>query len=131
MGKIGDLFVKLGLNKSGFDKGIKQAKTETKGFGDTMKSFGLKAKAIWAAVGIAVTKFAGQVKDANQKLGDGWQIVTAQMTAAWDTFKQSLASFDFSNFIGNLKEATRSAKELTQALDMSFENTNAARVLSA
>lgn len=131
MGKIGDLFVKLGLNKSGFEKGIKQAKTETEGFGKSMKSFGLKAKAIWAAIGVAVTKFAGQVKDANQKLGDGWAVVTAQMTAAWDTFKQSLASFDFSNFIGNLKEATRSAKELTQALDMSFENTNAARVLSA
>lgn len=131
MGKIGDLFVKLGLNKDGFDKGMKSAKAETKGFGDSMKSFGLKAKAIWAAVGVAVVKFAGQVKDANQKLGDGWNMLTAQMTAAWDTFKQSLASFDFSNFIGNLKEATRSAKELTQALDMGFENSNAVRVLTA
>lgn len=131
MGKIGDLFVKLGLNKDGFDKGMKSAKAETEGFGKSMKSFGLKAKAIWAAVGVAVVKFAGQVKDANQNLGDGWNMLTAQMTAAWDTFKQSLASFDFSNFIGNLKEATRSAKELTQALDMGFENTNAVRVLTA
>lgn len=40
MAKIGDLFIKLGLQKGEFDKGIDDAKKKTSAFGSAMKSIG-------------------------------------------------------------------------------------------
>ena len=37
MGKIGDLFVRLGLKSDGFKKGMQDAKKETQSFGEKLK----------------------------------------------------------------------------------------------
>lgn len=131
MSKIGDLFVKLGLKKDGFDKGIKDAKTQTNGFANVVKKMKLSSVAAWAAIGAALVKFGKQVRDSNQRLSDSWKVATAQMSASWKTFTQSVASLDFSNFARNMKESVAAAKELAQAVDQVFENTNASRVLTA
>ena len=38
MGKIGDLFVRLGLKSDGFKKGMNDAKKETQSFGSKLSS---------------------------------------------------------------------------------------------
>ena len=58
MSKIGDLFVRLGLKKDEFSKGLNEAKRETQGFGDKLKGMASVAKVAWAAVAAAVVKFA-------------------------------------------------------------------------
>ena len=51
MGKIGDLFVRLGLKSDDFKKGIKDAKKETQGFGKTLSNMKAGALAVWATIG--------------------------------------------------------------------------------
>ena len=36
MGKIGDIWVRLGLKKDGYTKGLNEAKKETQGFGASL-----------------------------------------------------------------------------------------------
>lgn len=47
--KIGDLFIKLGLRKDGFDKGIDGAKRKTTAFGSAMKKIGGLIGGVFAA----------------------------------------------------------------------------------
>ena len=50
MSKIGDLFVRLGLKKDEFSKGIKDAKKETESFGKSMQGLSALAKTAWKSV---------------------------------------------------------------------------------
>jgi len=63
--KIGDLFIKLGLQKDGFDKGLNDAKRQTSSFGSMMKSVGGMIGGIFA-VG-AITSF---VKESMKLAGE-------------------------------------------------------------
>lgn len=56
MGKIGDLFVRLGLKKDDFDRGIKDATRSTKSFGESASKFlgGVAAKFLSVAAAIKV-----------------------------------------------------------------------------
>jgi len=47
--KLGDIWVKLGLQKEGFDKGIDDAKKKTSSFGDNMKKIGGMIAGVFAA----------------------------------------------------------------------------------
>lgn len=47
--KLGDLFIKLGLQKGEFDKGIDDAKKKTSAFGDSMKKLGGMIAGVFAA----------------------------------------------------------------------------------
>ena len=55
MGKIGDLFVRLGLKSDGFKKGMQDAKKETQGFGNTLKN--MKAGAVASMVIVSFALF--------------------------------------------------------------------------
>ena len=130
MGKISDLWVKLGLKKEGFDKGIDDVKKQTK---ETEGGFGkLKASAvaIWAAIGTAVVKFAKDFKDKTQAVGDAWAITAAKMQARWNVFLEALTN-GFAGVTDKMKEAVRAAEEYTSAMDANFEIQNAFKLQRA
>ena len=122
MSKIGDLFVRLGIKKDEFSRGINDAKRETQGFGDTLKKMASGAKVAWAAVGAAVVKFATDAIRMTQKWGDQWNVAMAGIQAAYGVFVRQLASGEgFDNLFANMREAARLAREAAAALDEIFE----------
>ena len=124
MSKIGDLFVRLGLKKDEFSRGIKDAKKETEGFGIGLKNMAAGAKVAWAAVAAAVVKFATDAVKMTQKWGDQWNTTMAGVNAAYGAFVRQLASGEgFSNLFANMREAARLAREAAQELDEVFERT--------
>ena len=144
MGKIGDLFVRLGLKSDGFKKGMQDAKKETQGFGNTLKNMKAGAVAVWAAIGAAVTKFAQDFLQATNRIGDAWAVTMSKVKAEYNTVLAEISTYkpDFSNFrnffknewawikktIFNAKEAGDAAVEMTKAFDAEFELTNSVRL---
>lgn len=124
MSKIGDLFVRLGLKKDEFSKGLNEAKQETQGFGDKLKGMASVAKVAWAAVAAAVVKFATDAIKMTQKWGDEWKVTMAGVNAAYGSFVRQLASGEgFTNLFANMREAARLAREAARELDEVFERT--------
>lgn len=124
MSKIGDLFVRLGIKKDEFTKGIQQAKNDTEGFTGKLKSMAGVAKVAWAAVAAAVVKFATDAVKMTQKWGDQWNVAMAGVKAAYGSFVRQLASGEgFDNLFANMREAARLAREAAQELDEVFERT--------
>lgn len=122
MSKIGDLFVRLGIKKDEFSRGIDDAKRETQGFGDSLKKMATAAKAAWLAVGAAVVKFASDTIQMTQKWGDRWRVEMAGMKAAYGTLVRQLSSGEgFDNLFANIRESVRLAKEAAASLDELFE----------
>ena len=133
MGKIGDLWVRLGLKSSDYTRGLKDAQREGEGFGKSVAALGSKAAGAFAAVAGAVVGVVSAVKDLakqNQVLGDAWNRMSAGMAATWDTFKNAVASMDFSHLLGNMREAYRLARDLYNAVD-SLDEINAAYAISS
>lgn len=132
MGKIGDLWVRLGLADSAFKRGIDNAEKKLKGFSNNFTKMSSLAKTAWGAIGGAALAFmANQIVNATNRVGDAWQHTTAQMKAGWDVFLQSLSNWDWDNFIDRIKESTAAAKELQGVLDFEFESTNSTRLQKA
>lgn len=131
MGKIGDLFVRLGLKSDGFKKGMQDAKKETDSFGQTLGKMKAGAVAIWAAIGASVIAFGKEMINTTNAIGDAWGRTTAAMTAGWKTFVQAVSNFDFRGFIGKFKETTAAAVELQNALDAQFEGSNSVKIQRA
>lgn len=120
MGKVGDLWVRLGLKKDDYTRGLKEAQREGEGFGKSVTALGSKAKIAFAAVAAAVTGVIAAVKDLakqNQALGDAWNRMSSGMAASWDTFKTAIATMDFTNLLSNMREANRLARDLYNAKD--------------
>ena len=109
MGKISDIWVRLGLKKDDFDKGMDDAAKKTEGVGASFGKMKAAALAVWAAIGTAVVKFAKDLIASTNRMGDAWAVFTSQSKAAWDTFLSAVSSWDFSNFFGRLKQATMEA----------------------
>lgn len=131
MGKISDLWVRLGLKSDDFNKGVDKAQKKTeelkKPIGGVKGAFeGMKAGAlaVWAAIGASVVAFGKEMLKTTNRIGDAWQMFTAQAKAGWTTFVQALSNFEFDNFIGKIKEATAAARELQSTLDYEFEASN-------
>ena len=120
MGKIGDLWVRLGLKKDDYTKGLKEAEKEGTSFGKGIATMSGKVKIAFAAVAAAVTGVIAAVKELakqNQALGDAWNRMSASMAASWDTFKTAIATMDFSHLFSNMREAARLARDLYNARD--------------
>ena len=118
MGKIGDLFVKLGLKKDEYSRGMKEAGNEGKAFSDKMKQVGTAVKATWAVVGAAITKFVTDAVKLTQRWGDEWNQTMAGVKAAYSAFVRQLSSGEgWRNLFSNMREAARIAKETAAALD--------------
>jgi len=122
MGKIGDLWVKLGLKKDEYSKGIKEAGDEATGFLDKLKGLKVGAVAVWTAIGTAVAKFAKDAVKLTQKWGDEWSATMAGIKGAYASFVRQISSGEgWSNLFSNMREAYRVSKEVAAALDEIFE----------
>ena len=131
MSKIGDLIVRLKLQYQDYQKGLKHADKETKGFAASLgkiKGIGL---AVWGAIGASAVAFGKQLINSSQTIGDAWNRMTSQIKAGWDVFVQSVGAWNWDNFIGRIKEATVAAKALTNALDAEFEISNSIKLQKA
>ena len=131
MSKLGDLIVRLRLHDEDYKKGLKKASRETTTFASTLSKIKGVGLAVWGAIGASVVGFAKQLINSSNAIGDAWNRTTAQMKAGWDVFVQSVASMNWNNFIGRIKEATKAAKELVNALDSEFEVSNSIKLQKA
>lgn len=132
MSKIGDLFVRLGLKKDEFSRGIKQAGSELKGFEKLTRSLSAVAKASWAAIAAAVVKFATDAVKLTQKWGDEWNNTMEGVKAAYGTFVRQLSSGEgFKDLFANMRESYRLAREVAAAMDELFERKNSLSYLEA
>ena len=122
MGKIGDLWVKLGLKKDEYSKGMKEASGEAEGFGAKLKNLAGVATAVWAAIGAAVVKFAKDAISMTQKWGDAWNTTMEGIKGAYASFVRQISSGEgWNNLFANMREAYRVSKEVAAALDEIFE----------
>jgi hypothetical protein len=122
MGKIGDLWVKLGLKKDEYSKGMKEAGNEADGFLGRLKNLKTGATAIWVAIGAAVAKFAKDAISMTQKWGDQWNQTMAGIKGAYSAFVRQISSGEgWNNLFANMREAYRVSKEVAAALDEIFE----------
>ena len=151
MGKLGDLWVRLGLKSDDYKKGIDKAKKETKGFGSTLANMKAGALAVWAVIGTAATKMATDFIAATNAIGDAWGKQMGAMKAAYQSFLADAASgwkalvktvpllmgdlssmrevFGFwKNAFGNASEAGKAGAEMTAAFDAEFELVNSIRL---
>lgn len=95
MAKIGDLFVRLGLKKGDFDKGIKDATKSTKSFGTSATKFLGGVAAQFLSIAAAIKVLGGAVKT----------------MATFQRANSTLASV-LRTSVAGIKELTQSAKEL-------------------
>lgn len=144
MGKLGDLWVRLGLKSDDYKKGMKEAKKETSSFSQGLGKMKAGAVAVWAAIGTAVTKFATDFIGATNRINDAWGATMSSVKASYQSVLADMANYkpDFSSFreffkgewewikktFGNAKEAGDAAKEMTQAFDAEFELVNSVRL---
>lgn len=133
MGKIGDLWVRLGMKKDEFDRGLNEAENSVKDSGkrmndvfNTLKGIGVAA---YAAIAAGAVKAFKDVMDSSQKLGDYWNNnIVAGMKGAWSTFISSLASFDWQGFGKRIGQSIKAARDLASAQDNDFEVNNSVRL---
>lgn len=144
MGKIGDLFVRLGLKSDDYKKGINSAKKETQGFGASLGKMKAGALAVWAAIGTAVIKLGKEFIASSNLIGDAWARTMAAMKAGWHTTLTEIttAKLDTSSFKGffkslgsafkkgseNVQAAGAAAKEMSRAFDAEFELSNSVKL---
>jgi len=122
MGKIGDLWVRLGLKKDDFKAGMDDAKKDVSGFGSAMGRMAGLAKAAWAAVAAAVVKFATDAVKLTQRWGDQWNVTMSGVRGAYQSFVRDLSNgVGWGELFQNMRDAYRSAKEVAAALDEVFE----------
>lgn len=131
MSKIGDLFVKLGLKKDDYSRGLKEAGAETEGFVSKLKGIGTKAAAVWAAIGVGAVALADKFAHTSQRFGDLWDQTMSGMKAAWDQFTTSLTNFDFNGFGQRIKNAFDAARKSAAAHDSEFEVMNSINLRKA
>ena len=131
MGKISDIWVRLGLKKDDFDKGMDDAAKKPQEVNNAFGKMKTAALAVWAAIGAAAVKFAQDLIASTNRMGDAWAVFTSQSKAAWDTFLSALSSWDFSDFFSRMREATMAAAEFAKAMDMGFEIGNSIKLQEA
>lgn len=143
MGKIGDLFVRLGLKSDDYKKGMNEAKKETEGFGKKLGNMKAGALAVWAAIGTAVTQFAKDMIRSSNAMSDAWDRSMNKMKASYHNLIVGLKNANPSGkaagslkeawsmvkgIFGNAKEAGDAAAEMTKAFDAEFELTHSIRL---
>lgn len=128
MSKIGDLWVRLGLKKEEYDRGMDEAKAKASGFGESLQKMKGVAVAVWATIGAAVIKTAGDFIRHSQLMGDKWAQTMSGMKAAWSTFLTSLTNWDWNSFTDKIRNAFDAARESASAHDASFEVQNSINI---
>ena len=145
MGKIGDLFVRLGLKSDGFKKGMDDAKKETQSFGEKLSQMKATAVAVWAAIGAGVIRVAKDMISSTNLMSDAWEQKMSQMKGSWHSMMAEITaksakepgfwmrffnrSGDTAQQLGaNAKAAGEAARRMTEAFDAEFELTHSIRL---
>ena len=144
MGKISDIWVRLGLKKEGFDKGMDDAVRKTDQTGGRMSKMLSAAKAGWAAVGAAVIAFSREMVLATNKVGDAWARTMGGVKNGWQQMLANLSNMNwkdilkgmnvftsygfFKKLFGGVDEAAEAGREMTAAFDAEFELTRSLRI---
>lgn len=131
MGKLGDLWVRLGLKSDDYKKGMVEAKEETKGFSKITEGLNIKVAAVWAAIAAGAVKFFKSFRDHSQEMSDLWAQTTGRMKAAWGQFLTALTSHNWEGFGNRIRNAMDAASESILAHDAEFEINNAMRLRKA
>ena len=127
MAKEPKMKIGIGADTQDFDKGAKKVKDALKQLGIDANSAAGKmvsslGKATVALAGVVtaikvVGKALNELKDQNQVLADSWGRACEGMTGAFETFKSSIVSLDFTNLLSNMAEAASLAQDLYDAAD--------------
>jgi hypothetical protein len=131
MGKIGDLWVRLGLKKQDFDNGIDQAERRLGGFGKAFNSLKTVALGAFAAIAAAAIAAFKDVALESNKLGDQWKATVGGMQNAWHAFTSSLLSWDWEGFGQRMRGSFQSGKALAGATDALTEQMNSLKMRRA
>lgn len=131
MGKISDIWVRLGLKKDGFDKGMDDAVKKTEGMGGAFGRIKAGALAAWAAIGASVTAFVKDFVNHSQTMGDMWNQVTGQMKTVWSQFLTSLTNWDWEGFGQRVRDAMDATSQSILAHDAEFEVMNSIKLRKA
>ena len=131
MGKIGDLWVRLGLKKQEFDNGIDQAERRVGGFGKAFTALKTVAVGAFAAIATAALAAFKNIVFESNKLGDQWRATVGGMQNAWNTFTNALLSWDWEGFWARLRGAYSSGKSLAGASDALTEQMNSLKMRRA
>lgn len=148
MGKIGDLFVRLGLKSDDYKKGINDAKKQTDSFGDKLGKMKTAAVAVWAAIGATIVKVAKDTIAATNQMGDVWAQNMAKVKASYRSVLAQLSTnnkrekgwwlrlFNPNDTAGaevgaNAKAAGDAAKKMAEAFDAEFELVNSVKLQRA
>ena len=148
MGKIGDLWVRLGLKSDEYKKGMNDAKKETQNFSGKLEKMKAGALAVWAAIGTAVVKVAKDTINATNAMGDAWAQNMAKIKTSYRSVIAQMSTnskrekgwwlrlFNPNDSAGydvgaNAKAAGDAAKKMTAAFDAEFELVNSVRLQRA
>ena len=131
MGKIGDLWVRLGLKKQDFDKGMKDAENSIGGLGRTFSALKAAATGAFAAIAAAATSAFVNVALESNKLGDQWRATVGGMQNAWNTFTNALLNWDWEGFWSRVRGGFNSGKALAGASDALTEQMNSLKMRRA
>ena len=124
MAKLGDLWVRLGLKKDGFDRGLDEGGKKLSSFVSKMKGIKTVAVGIWAAIGAAALKAAADFALSSQRFGDEWDKTMSGMKAAWTTFLSALTSWDWNKFTDRIRDSFQAARKAAAASDEETEVMN-------
>lgn len=145
MGKIGDLFVRLGLKSDDYKKGIDEAQKKTEGFSDRLGKLKGFAVAAWAAIGASVVKVAQDTISATNAMGDAWEKTMSKMRTSYRSVIAQMSTnnqrdkgwwlrlFNPNSSAGydvgaNAKAAGDAAAKMTEAFDAEFELVNSVKL---
>ena len=132
MGKIGDLIVRLQLKHQDYEKGLKKAEKDTKGFAASLNKGINLIKGAWAAVGVAAVaagkKLVDEMKKASNNVGDFMNVKAQEIGAVWHTMITSITS-GFDNFLNRAKAASKAAKALAELEDAEYEMLHSTKLM--
>ena len=130
--KIDDLTSKLNTANQRINYFKNEAK-KNKGEGEIFNNLIKGASKFLPAVGAATVAqqvFQGTI-NTTQTAGDSWAVTTATMQGALEGFYRTIGTGDWSNFLDNILESARAAKELTEDLDELGEHYISAKLKNA
>lgn len=131
MGKIGDLWVRLGLKKTEYDKGMDDAGRKAEGFGGVLNKVKGMSLAAFAAIAAGAAAMAVKFAQHSQRLGDAWNRTMSGMKSAWSTFLTALTDWDWDSFVDRIRDAFNSARKAYDVEDLGFEVENSIAIRKA
>lgn len=118
-----DLVVKMTINSTDFDNGLKNAKTQMKQTESTVAGAGKSMKAVFGKIAIVVGAATAALESFKKMMrgteqgADAMDRNMRQLTTATNKFYQSLTNGTFNEFLDGLADITKNAKEAYEALD--------------